>query len=125
MTRWLQEEIENRLHQPFSDPNIPVISAAFSKTGDVRSFWTEIVESEEDSISLTWYDFHEPFIIRSEAGSNPGRPHGVYSCFIPARRVQITVNGLVAVGKTLPQQRGDRDSSTSCLALSETWLLPR
>ena len=124
LVRWLQEEIEGMLHQPFADQEIPVIEASFSMSGDTRSFWTESVESEEDSISLTWYDFRESFVIRSEAGSTPGRPHGVYSCFIPARRAQITVNGDVAAGRPSSQQRGERTSSTACLALSETWVRP-
>ena len=58
------------------------------------------------------------------AGSVQGRPHGVYSCFIPARRAQVTLNERVAVGQPFPQKRGDKDSSTACLAWSETWVRP-
>jgi hypothetical protein len=58
------------------------------------------------------------------AGSVSGRPHGVYSCFIPARRAQVTLNGKVAVGRPFPQKRGDKESSTACLAWSETWVRP-
>src|SRR5467141_2121930 len=52
-----------------------------------------------DNIALTWYDFGEPFMLTVAAGSVPGRPHGVYSCFIPARRAQVTLNERVAVGQ--------------------------
>lgn len=124
LARWLQEEIETLLFPPFADQSLPVMEAAFNKSGDVRSFWTETVESDEDMISMTWYDFVEPFIIRSEAGSVAGRPHGVYSCFIPARRAQVTMNGRLAAGRPFPQDRDGKASSTACLALSETWVRP-
>jgi len=124
MTRWLQEEIESLLYPPFADQNNPPMPARFSKAGDHRSFWTELVEAAADHLALTWYDFGEPFMLTVAAGSVAGRPHGVYSCFIPARRAQVTRNGRVAVGRPLPQKRGDKNSSTACLALSETWVRP-
>jgi hypothetical protein len=124
MARWLQEEIESLLFPPFADQNLPVTAAIFDKSGDGRSFWTETIESDEETIALTWYDFLEPFVIRVAPGSVPGRPHGVYSCFVPARRAQITLNGRVAAGQPFPQDRDGRASSTACLAWSETWVRP-
>lgn len=124
LARWLQEEIESLLFPEFADQGVSVIEAAFSKSGDGRSFWTETVESDEDTISLTWYDFIEPFMLVVPAGSAPGRPHGVYSCFVPARKAQITVNGDVAEGQVIQEMRGDKKSSTACLAWSETWVRP-
>ena len=124
MTRWLQEEIESLLHPPFADQSLPVIEATFSKSGDSRSFWTETVETLDERIALTWYDFAEPFMLTVAAGSVEGRPHGVYSCFIPARRAQVTLNERVAAGRPLPQKRGDKDSTSACLAWSETWVRP-
>jgi hypothetical protein len=124
MTRWLQDEIESLLYPAFADQSLPAIEAAFSKTGDQWSCWTEIVESDDDRVALTWYDFGEPFMLTVAAGSVSGRPHGVYSCFIPARRAQVTLNGKVAAGRPFPQTRGDKESSTACLAWSETWVRP-
>ena len=124
LARWLQEEIESLLFPEFADPSLPVVDAQFTKAGDGRSFWTEKVESEEDTILLTWHDFVEPFMLRVEAGSAPGRPHGVYSCFIPARQAQVTFNGIVAGGRPYPEMRGDKQSSSACLAWSETWVRP-
>jgi len=124
LTRWLQGEIESMLFPEFAELNLPVIDAEFTQSGDGRSFWTEKVESEEDSIALTWHDFLEPFVLRVEAGSNPTRPHGVYSCFVPARQAQVTFNGLVAEGKVFLEKRGEKQSSAACLAWSETWVSP-
>ena len=124
LARWLQEEIESLLFPEFADQSLPVIDAEFSKSGDGRSFWTETVESEEDLLSLTWYDFVDPFMLTVPAGSTPGRPHGVYSCFVPALNAQITVNGMVAEGRVFREMRGEKVSSTACLAWSETWVRP-
>ena len=124
MTRWLQGEIESYLFPEFGDQDIPIIDSLFSRSGDHNTFWSETVESEEDTVVLTWYDFEEPYVLRAEAGSVEGRPHGVYSCFLPAKRAQLTMNGIVAKGRPFPEMRGDRRSSTSCLAWSETWVTP-
>jgi hypothetical protein len=63
-------------------------------------------------------------VISVPVGSVPERPLGWSSVFVPARRVQLTLNGLVATGRPFPEQRGDRLSSTAGLALSETWVRP-
>jgi hypothetical protein len=124
LARWLQGEIEMLLFPAFADQNLPVIDAVFDHTGDGQAFWTETVESDEETLSLTWYDFEDPFMITVAAGSVPGRPHGVYSCFVPARRAQFTINDRIASGRPFPQDRNGRVSSTACLAWSETWVRP-
>ena len=121
LARWLQGEIESFLFPEFADQSVQVVEAEFTKTGDGRSFWTERVESDEDAISLSWYDFIEPFMLVNPAGSG-GRSHGVYSCFIPALNAQITINGDVVDGDVVKEMRGDKPTSTACLALSETWV---
>ena len=79
MTRWLQGEIERLLYPPFADQDLPIVQAAFSRTGDTRTAWTEHVEAPDARIALTWSDLAEPFLLTLAAGSVPGRPHGVYS----------------------------------------------
>lgn len=124
LARWLQDEIESLLHPPFADLNAQIIDAEFAKKGDPNSFWTETVISDEEDIAMSWYDFMEPYMLVVPAGSAQGRPHGVYSCFIPARKSQLTINGNVASGVVVTDRRGDKDSSSACLAWSETWVRP-
>ena len=123
LVRWFQGEIETTTS--FSDQNIPVIEAVFSRHGDVRSFSTEKAVSGDEEISMTWYDLGEPFVMHMEAGSLPGRPHSVYTVMIPARKAQLTINGKVASGRPFPQDRGGQEGSTCSLAWSESWLMPR
>ncbi len=122
VARGLQDEIVGNAES--KDPAIPVITAAFDRSGDTSFFWTEIIETEEETIELTWYDFGEPFTITVPPGSSPDRPLGWNSVFVPARRAQLTLNGEVAQGRPFPEQRGVRLSSTAGLALSETWVRP-
>ena len=124
LARWLQGEIETYLFPEFADESIPVVEAAFTRSGNAIGYWTETVESDEDTISMSWYDFMEPFMITVPAGSVEGRPHGVYSCFIPARRAQLTINGLAAQGQVVESMRGDHPASSACIAWSETWVKP-
>ena len=122
LARWMQEEISNT--GEFADQTIPVIDAVFSRTGDTTYFWTEHIDTDEESIALTWFDFGEPFGIGVAAGSNPDRLLGWSAVFIPAGKAQSTLNGIVASGRPFPEQRDQRTSSTAGLALSETWVRP-
>ncbi len=65
----------------------------------------------------------EPYMLVVPAGTN-GRAHGVYSCFIPARKAQLTINCELASGIVTTARRGDKDGSSPCLAWSDTWFRP-
>jgi len=124
VTRWLQSTIESVLQSPFSDTSAPATAARFDRSGDPRSAATEQVVAADAVILLTWYDFLEGFVLNAPPGFN-NRPLGVFSTFFPARSAQASLNGLFAGGKPWLQTRGDRQSSSACLAWSETWVRPR
>ena len=124
MTRWLQREIESILFPPTADLALPVIEASFERDGDPRGAATERVVSADDEVVLTWYDFNDPFVLTMLPGF-ANRPIGVFSTFFPARSAQVTLNGQVAAGSVWPETRGDRQSSSACLAWSETWVKPK
>ena len=48
LTRFLQREIESLLYEPFSDTDIPVISATFQRDGSPPDSCSEIVQSGTD-----------------------------------------------------------------------------
>ena len=124
VARWLQRNIEKLLFPAFADESIPVIAAEFARGGDPRGVAWETVNSSTEKIRLTWYDCIAPFVLTMEPGSN-NRPIGVFSTFFPARSAQAEINGMAATTKPWPEKRGDRDSSSACLAWSETWVKPR
>ncbi len=124
VARWLQETIETVLFKEFADTEIPVIAAAFHRFGDPRASTTEVIESDDDIIRMTWHDCIDPFVMHAPPGYD-GRPIGVFTTFFPARRAQLSMNGQFASGKPWAEKRGDRQSSSCVLAWSETWVKPR
>ena len=47
MTRWLQSTVLGAINAELLDLTIPVIDAQFSKSGDVRDFWTELLDARD------------------------------------------------------------------------------
>lgn len=124
VARWLQGTIETLLFPAFADTALPVVDARFSRSGDPRGTAVETVTSASERFRLTWYDFLEPFVLTMAPGMND-RPIGVFSTFFPARSTQLEMSGRFAPGAPWAETRGDRQSSSACLALSETWVKPR
>ena len=124
VARWLQRTVETLLYPAFSDVSIPAVDAQFERAGDPRSTTVETVTSSTEHIVLTWYDCMEPFILTMAPGMG-GRPIGVFSTFFPAKSAQIEVNGDFAPDSVWLEMRGDRQSSSACLAWSESWVKPR
>ena len=124
VARWLQRTIETLLYPPFADTALPVMAAHFERSGDARSTAVETVESATDTIVLSWYDFIAPFVLTMAPGMG-NRPIGVFSTFFPAKSAQIEINGQFAPDVPWLEMRGDRQSSSACLAWSESWVKPR
>ena len=124
VARWLQRNVETLLYPAFADVSIPALDAQFERGGDPRSTTMETVTSSTEHVVLTWYDCIEPFILTMAPGMG-GRPIGVFSTFFPAKSAQIEMNGEFAPDSIWLEMRGDRQSSSACLAWSESWVKPR
>jgi len=121
MTRWLQSTVQGMLNAELKDTAIPVIDADFSKSGDMRDFWTERVLTQSEEIALTWYQIGDPLLIHTQPNATPDRPYGVCTVLIPALGARLSRNGVEAAGRSWPRQREGRPFSTSALAFSESW----
>jgi hypothetical protein len=124
VARWLQKTIETHLFPAFADTALPVIGATFGRSGEARTAAVENVDSASDHIRMTWWDTVAPFVLTMAPGT-ANRPIGVFSTFFPARSAQFELNGRFAGGQVWAEKRGDRESSSACLAWSETWVKPR
>ena len=124
MVRYLQRHIEKLLHAPFADESLPIIDAAFERTGNSLSTVEERVTTDDEVIVLAWWDLMKPFILTMPPGAM-NRPIGVYSTFIPARSAQLSVNGESSRGRVFAQERFGKPSSSCCLAWSESWTQPK
>jgi len=123
VARWLQREIESLLFPAFADPALPVAKAEFSRAGSADFKAVETIRTADTLIEMVWREFLPPFVLNMPPGS-ANRPIGVFSTFFPARWAQVAFNNLVAGGKPWPEKRGERESSSACLAWSETWVRP-
>jgi hypothetical protein len=121
MTRWLQSTVLGAINAELRDPAIPVVEAVFSKSGDVRDFWTERLEARDDAIALTWYALGEPFLVHTQPNTIPGRPYGMCTVLVPAMGARLVRNGREAKGQPWPRDREGRASSTCVLGLCESW----
>ena len=124
VARWLQRNIETLLFPAFADEKVAILSADFMRHGDAQSSAIETVTSSENEITLTWYDFIAPLVLTQPPGFN-NRLIGVFSTFFPARAAQVEMDGDVTTGLPWEEMRGDRKSSSACLAWSETWVKPK
>ena len=124
VVRYLQRHIEKLLHPPFADESLPIIDAAFERTGNSLSTVAERVTTDDEAIVLSWWDLMQPFILTMPPGAM-NRPLGVYSTFIPARAAQLSVNGEASRAKVFAQERFGKPSSSCVLAWSESWTKPR
>ena len=125
MARWLQSTVQGMLNAELRDLSIPVIDAQFTKSGDMRDFWTERLDTSDEEIALTWYNIGEPLLIHTQPNAEPGRPYGVCTVLIPALGARLTRNGVQAVGQAWPREREGRPFSTCALAFSESWTAAR
>ena len=121
MARWLQTTVQGMLNPELLDTAIPVVDAAFSRTGDPRYFWTEKIAARDEEVSLTWYDMGDPLLIHTQPNAVPGRRYGVCTVLIPALGARLSRNGVEAVGRPWKREREGRPFSTCALAFSESW----
>jgi hypothetical protein len=124
VARWLQKEIESHLFPAFADAKTPVAPASFARLGGIDTRAAELVTAKDAEVVLSWEDFIAPFVLNMPPGM-ANRPIGVFSTFFPAKQARISLNGRIAAGTPYAEKRGDRDSTSACLAWSETWVKPR
>ena len=124
VARWLQKEIESLLFPAFADAGTAVAPASFTRSGGIDTKAAELVTAKDAEVVLSWEDFLAPFVLTMPPGF-ANRPIGVFSTFFPARSARIALNGRIAAGTPYAEKRGERDSTSACLAWSETWVRPR
>ena len=121
MARWLQTTVQGMLNAELLDTTLPVTDAEFSRSGDMRYFWTERALARGEELTLTWYNPGDPLLIHTQPNSVPGRRYGVCTVLVPALGTRLSRNGVQASGKAWKREREGRPFSTSALAFSESW----
>ena len=128
---FLSKEITTILDPTFTQRPFTVVEAkfkdpgqgTFSDSGDYSMKERRVTfKAPKYSVVLVWRDFYEPFQIDTPANSGGRNPFGVTSLFIPAKSVDVIINGKKATGNVYPQKRGPAQSSSAFLAFSESWV---
>jgi hypothetical protein len=123
VARFLQQKIEVLLYKNFASESLPLIDARFERGGNSLSTVEERISSRRDEIVMSYWDIGRPFVLKIAPGKK--WDIGVYSTLLPARGVQLSLNGEVAAAQVFMHQRYDEPVSDCCLAWSETWMRPR
>ena len=123
LARFLQENVECFLHEPFGDRRLPIIPAVFRREGSPPSPTSEIVNWSGGSARLTWSEFSDPFSFSAAPGFKD-RPIGHHTTFFPASSASLVVNERAALGRPWSDERGKRSCTSACLAWCETWYRP-
>src|SRR3974390_2202924 len=77
MARWLQSTVVGTINAALLDPQIPVVDAQFSKSGNALDYWTEHLDARDERIALPWYGMGEPLLVHTQPNTLPGRPYGM------------------------------------------------
>ncbi|OGC92937.1 MAG: hypothetical protein A2W25_11535 [candidate division Zixibacteria bacterium RBG_16_53_22] len=116
LLEYMNREIMTRY---LKDP-LPVHKATFTATGDSLKEWVEVVKSDAYTIVLIWRDFGEAFLVDSPIGGD--MKFGISSLGIPAKKAEVYINGIKAVGRPFPEMIGKMQNSTARLWWAETWV---
>jgi hypothetical protein len=124
LARWLQREVEGALHPPSADATLGVTDAVFECLGEARLEVVERVITPDETITLRWSEFLEPFVQLPPA-EGPGGTLRRYGTFIPARTAQVLVNGARAQGAPRQAPHEGTVCTTACLGWAATWVRAR
>ncbi len=95
----------------------------FMPAGDGSSHHVEWFRSGIGQVSLTWKDLSAPFLVEMPKDKSATGKHEMFSLFVDAGGVEVSINGRGVSGKPFPREfAGKKDSSTAFLAFSETWV---
>jgi hypothetical protein len=123
LVRWLQT-FELLMRPYFADKATPITQAQFHRKRETAQSYCEVVISEHCTLHLQWDDLGAPFMTRLEPNNEFVGIWSVYSCLVPARSARFEADGLRATGRAFPDTVAGHLTSTSFLALGETWLYP-
>ncbi len=94
----------------------------FTASGDARTTYTERFRGERGEISLTWEPLGDVFMVEFPKEKSATGRHEMFSLFVNASGVRVSVNGQGVAGRPFPRDVLGKQGSTAFLAFSETWV---
>jgi hypothetical protein len=94
----------------------------FRSSGDARTTYSERFHGEGGEISLTWEPLTDAFMVELPAEKSATGHHDMFSLFVTAAGVRVSIGGKGVAGHPVPRDMAGRRTSTAFLAFSETWV---
>ena len=94
----------------------------FVASGDPKKSYTESFRCETGVVRLTWEQLGQPFMVEMPKEKSATGQHDMFSLFVDASRVLVSLNGRGVAGKPFTRDMAGRQVSTAFLAFSETWV---
>ncbi|MCC7547620.1 MAG: hypothetical protein IT532_07630 [Burkholderiales bacterium] len=95
----------------------------FQPSGNGTSTHVEWFRSTIGQVCLTWRELSAPFMIEMPKEKSATGRHEMFSLFVDARAVDVSINGRGVAGRPFPREfAGRQESSTAFIAFSETWV---
>jgi hypothetical protein len=96
--------------------------SSFTASGDARTTYTERFRGEHGEVSLTWEPLGDVFMVEFPKEKSATGCHEMFSLFVNASGVRVSVNGQGVAGRPFPRDVLGKQGSTAFLAFSETWV---
>lgn len=94
----------------------------FAASGDSRTTYTEQFKTDRGDVSLTWELLGDVFMVEFPKERSATGQHEMFSLFVNASGVRVSVNGQAVAGRPFPRDVFGKQGSTAFLAFSETWV---
>jgi len=94
----------------------------FVASGDALTSYTESFRRADGEVRLTWEGLGDAFLVEFPKDKSATGRHEMFSLFINASGVQVSINGRGVLGRPFPRDVAGKASSTAFLAFSETWV---
>ena len=94
----------------------------FVASGDALTSYTETFRRANGEVRLAWEGLGEAFLVEMPKDKSATGRHELFSVFVNASDVQVSINGRGVLGRPFPRDVAGKASSTAFLAFSETWV---
>ena len=94
----------------------------FMASGDARATYAERFRGESGEVTLTWEPLTDAFMVELPKEKSATGQHDMFSLFVTAGGVRVSVNGKGVAGRPVPRDMAGKRTSTAFLAFSETWV---
>jgi hypothetical protein len=95
----------------------------FAASGDAVTSYTESCRYGEGEVRLTWDKLGAPFLVEFPVDKSATAKHEMFSVFVPAAEVRVSVAGRGVAGRVFPRDVFGKASSMAFLAFSESWVV--